>query len=171
MSKKGTEFTYEYESSEHLISHSSLEIISTLFQEAQSKKRISEKSVQIPTFIFRKGLSPLSAITKYLHENLGLKFSQIALILGRDQRTVWTEYNYVKKQPRFSSELIWAENNFVSTEIFLSRQYSVLESIVFYFIKSGFSVHEISEMLGKNPSTIRTAQRRAKIKSKGGSKK
>ena len=47
-----------------------------------------------------RNVSTLEAITEYLKENYRLKYSQIACLLNRNDRTVWTVYNRAKKKRR-----------------------------------------------------------------------
>ena len=54
-------------------------------------------SFLVPLFIFKdRSLSFLEALTEYLKENFNLKYCQIAALLNRDQRTVWTVYQRAK---------------------------------------------------------------------------
>ena len=69
-----------------------------------SKKKYSSKIITkkielwIPVSIFDGKLSALESVAYYLHDKLGLKFSQIADLLNRDQRTIWTSYSRAKKK-------------------------------------------------------------------------
>ena len=45
-----------------------------------------------------KRFSVFEVIVSYLKEKLGLRYSQIASYLHRDQRTIWTIYNRYKKK-------------------------------------------------------------------------
>tara|TARA_Y100000310_G_C20607360_1_gene776222 strand:- start:730 stop:945 length:216 start_codon:yes stop_codon:yes gene_type:complete len=48
----------------------------------------------IPTSIFLdRSISVLEAIAKYLKEEKNLTYHQIAVLLNRDDRTIWTCYN------------------------------------------------------------------------------
>ena len=63
------------------------------------KKKKGVRTVDIPTNIFRdRELSVLETMIAYLREEHGLKYSEIAKILNRDDRTIWTSYNRVKKK-------------------------------------------------------------------------
>ena len=53
--------------------------------------------VPIP-IIKDRGVSVLEAITEYLKEKLGLKYCQIAPLLNRNDRTIWTVYKRAKKK-------------------------------------------------------------------------
>ena len=63
------------------------------------RQKKEEKIVEIPTSIFRdSGLAPLEAITEHLKDNLGMSFHEIAVLLNRDDRTIWTCYHRAKKK-------------------------------------------------------------------------
>lgn len=47
-----------------------------------------------------RSLSVLEAIIEYLKEELQLRYCQIASLLNRDDRTVWTVYHRAKKKRR-----------------------------------------------------------------------
>jgi DNA-directed RNA polymerase specialized sigma24 family protein len=53
----------------------------------------------IPTEIFKdRTLSVLEAIVEYLKEQKGLSYHEIAEMLNRDDRTVWTCYHRAKQK-------------------------------------------------------------------------
>jgi len=55
--------------------------------------------ILIPVEVFSDSrFHALEAVTVYLHDNLNLKFSQIADLLNRDQRTIWTVYSRARKK-------------------------------------------------------------------------
>ncbi len=56
-------------------------------------------SIPIPSKIFRdRKLSVLEAIVEYMKDELDLTFHDIARLLNRDDRTVWTVYSRTKKK-------------------------------------------------------------------------
>lgn len=58
-----------------------------------------ERYVNIPTFIFRdRTLAALEATVVYLRDTLGYNYAQIARLLNRDDRTIWTTYQRAKKK-------------------------------------------------------------------------
>jgi hypothetical protein len=64
------------------------------------KQQISEIE-NIPTSIFLdRSISVLEAISKYLKEEKNLTYHQIAVLLNRDDRTIWTCYNRAKGKVR-----------------------------------------------------------------------
>lgn len=59
----------------------------------------SERYVNIPSFIFKdRSLAALEAVVVYLKDSQGLTYSQIARLLNRDDRTIWTTYQRAKKK-------------------------------------------------------------------------
>ncbi|MBT3297655.1 hypothetical protein HN385_01925 [archaeon] len=62
--------------------------------------RIFEKSsLAIPTSIFKnRKLSILEAIVVHLKENKKMTYAQIARLLNRNDRTIWTAYNRTLKK-------------------------------------------------------------------------
>ena len=73
-----------------------------------SKEKMSinfeiEKKISflVPLLIFKdRSVSFLEALTEYLKDHFNLKYCQIAALLNRDQRTIWTVYNRVKIKRR-----------------------------------------------------------------------
>jgi len=53
----------------------------------------------IPISVLRdRSLKPLEAIVEYLKDIQGLTYHEIAELLNRDDRTIWTVYNRAKKK-------------------------------------------------------------------------
>jgi len=53
----------------------------------------------IPSFVFKdRSISFLEALTEYLKDNLNLRYCQIASLLNRDPRTIWTVYHRAKNK-------------------------------------------------------------------------
>ncbi|MDP2749513.1 MAG: sigma factor-like helix-turn-helix DNA-binding protein [Nanoarchaeota archaeon] len=126
---------------------------------------ISKEEILIPIKIFdNEKLSSLESIVKYLKENRNLKFSKIAKMLNRDDRSIWTTYhNASKKLP--SPLLSEPSKFFIPLELFAARKLSVLETLSTYLKDTlGLSYHEIAELLRLNDRTIWTTYNRAKKK-------
>jgi len=75
----------------------------TLYNRAIIKRRSREQKVRsvsnifIPLSIVKdRSLSILEVVVKYLIENTALSNHQIALLLNRSDKTIWTVYNRVK---------------------------------------------------------------------------
>jgi len=56
-------------------------------------------NIMVPLVIFKhNSLSMLESLVKYIKDVHAMKYSQIATILNRDQRTIWTIYNRASKK-------------------------------------------------------------------------
>lgn len=61
-------------------------------------KETKEVQVQVPLSIFKdRRLSILEALAHFL-KNFDMKYSEIARLLNKDQRTIWTVYSRAKKK-------------------------------------------------------------------------
>ncbi len=57
------------------------------------------ESVPIPSSVFRdRSLSVLEAMVEYLKDQQHLTFHEIAVLLNRDDRTIWTVYSRAGKK-------------------------------------------------------------------------
>lgn len=118
----------------------------------------------LPSEIFTRELSSLEAITKYMKENLGMKFCEIAALLGRDDRTIWGAYDSSKV--KLAAPFVLAgEGVTIPILLLRSRQYSVLETITLY-LKEAYNMKysEIARLTQRNDRTIWTVYKRAKQK-------
>jgi len=123
------------------------------------------KNISLPISVFNNySLSALEAITKYIKEEIGLSYKQIASILNRDERTIWGAYNYSKKkmQERF---LLTYSKFYIPLPIFKERSLSVLETIIEY-LKEELNLRycQIAALLNRDDRTIWTVYNRAKKK-------
>ncbi len=122
---------------------------------------------QIPITIFdNRELSVLETVVKYLKENLGFRFSEIATLLNRDERNIWTTYRdaSIKREQRF---IIRQVKFFIPITIFQDRRVSVLEAIVEYLKEQRqCSLHEIASLLNRDQRTVWTVYSRVQKKRK-----
>ncbi len=66
-----------------------------------SNEQRTEQILDMPLRILQdRNVAVLEAIVEYLKQEKGLKYSEIAKLLNRDQRTIWTVYSRVKKKRR-----------------------------------------------------------------------
>lgn len=70
-----------------------------------AKRKMSERlniensCFQLPFYIFKdRTFGTLEVIVRHLKEELNLRYCQIASLLNRDDRTIWTVYNRVKRK-------------------------------------------------------------------------
>ncbi|MBA3064008.1 hypothetical protein FP803_01065 [Candidatus Woesearchaeota archaeon] len=137
---------------------SSDEIIRSIVKEKK------QDGIEIPACIFNDKLSALETIVKYLKENLNLKYSEIAKLLNRNDRTIWTTYSNSRK--KYSKEFVVKDNKyFIPASIISNRSLSVLESIVSY-LKNNFDLKysQIALLLCRDQRTIWTVYNRRKRK-------
>jgi hypothetical protein len=119
----------------------------------------------IPLQAFSSGvLSTLEAAVKFMKENLGKTFHEIALLLNRDDRTIWSTYRNSTQKLRDQLQ-ITDNKRTIPFSIFSSRKHSVLESLIYYLIETyDMSISEIAQTLNKDYQTIYTTYRRGKAR-------
>ena len=60
---------------------------------------IKEVKYILPLSIFKENkYGALELISEYLHDNYNLSYHEIAILLNRDDRTIWTSYHNIKKK-------------------------------------------------------------------------
>ena len=131
----------------------------------QPNKLNNHSSIYIPTHIFHdRSIAVLEAASEYLKDIKGLTYHQIAVLVGRNDRTIWTCYNRAKKKERedFVKAEMWID---VPVEIFSDRKVAVLERLVEFLKETkGLSYHEIAILLNRNDRTVWTVYNRCKKK-------
>jgi len=144
--------------------------VKELLEEAKEKQIREEfeikSEIKVPLNIFNKKLSPAEVLCKYLKENKKMKFSEIAKLINRDERSVWTNYNNAIKKMRekIKEDKKIDKTILVSINIFSNRKLSILESVVKYLKEKAYRNCEIAELLGKDQRNIYTIYNRAKKK-------
>ena len=116
---------------------------------------------------FDRDLAPLESIAEYLKEEKSLTYHEIAVLVGRDDRTIWTCYNRAKKKreakPKPTSTI--KEVKEIPLAIFKNRALAPLESITSHLKETAnLSFHEIAVLLNRDDRTIWTCYNRAKKK-------
>jgi len=153
--------------------HISSEIIKKAVEELCARLGITERevlqllkekkeSVHVPVSVFcNNSLSGLELVCKYLKEDLGIRIADIAKLLDRDYRTVWTTCSIANK--KHSGRLSVPKSDyFFPTLILANRKLSVLEAIVSY-LKDGLGLRfsEIATVLHRDQRNIWTVYSRA----------
>lgn len=116
----------------------------------------------IPVAIFSTPLSPAEALVKHLKEHHHLRYTQIATVLNRDQRGIWSTYRRAcTKYPR---TLPTNSAHHVPLSLFHNRTLSILEHITSHLRDQHLPLKTIATLLNKHPSTISTTYRRARRK-------
>lgn len=119
------------------------------------EERLKKDKPGIPLSILsNRKLGVLEAVTKYMKENLSLKYSKIASLINRDERTIWAAYANAKKKNKEKFEIKEAETA-IPCDIFCDRKLGPLESLVIYLKdRLHLSFNDISKQLKRNYRTI-----------------
>lgn len=128
--------------------------------------KVEDKKNLIPVDVFKnRKLSVLELTVKFLKENKNLKFSEIAKLINRDNRTIWSSYNNSLK--KYKGKLENKSRIYVPISIFADRKLSPLEALV-NCLKSSFKMklHQIAFALSRDERTIWTIANRINEKRK-----
>ena len=139
---------------EHSFSH---EEVNALFANAGQ-----EHETLLPINVFNNDrLSALETIVKYLKENKQFTFHNIAVLLNRDDRTIWA--TYAKSRKKMMSQFHLQPSKYlIPATIFAARKLSVLETLAHHLNENlSLSLHEIAQVLNRDDSTIWTVCHRA----------
>ncbi|MDD5191807.1 MAG: sialate O-acetylesterase [Candidatus Nanoarchaeia archaeon] len=134
--------------------------ISEILKEIEEEK--AKKEIQIPILIFESRLGPAEALCKYLKESLELKYSEIAELIDRDERTVWINYRNASR--KIKGKIKTDPKILMPINIFSDRRLSILESVVRYLKEKQLRNVEIAKLLGKDQRNIYTLYSRARKK-------
>jgi DNA-binding CsgD family transcriptional regulator len=125
-----------------------LQALEKFIQEYKRNKQIHK----IPIRLFGIRLGVLETIVKYLRET-GLSYAEIAKILERDQRTIWTSYNKATKKQN-TPFTINSDDQFIDIGIFADKKYSPMQRLVTELISKGYSLKDISSLLNRSYKNI-----------------
>lgn len=122
-------------------------------------------SDSIPTSIFQdREIAVLEAIVEFLKEEKNLHYSEIANLLSRDDRTIWTTYSRVKKTRKAARKKQYSGIT-VPIKIFSDRNISAMEALCSYlFSEHDLSYSQIATLLNRDQRTVWTCVNRAKRK-------
>jgi len=157
---------------------SKVEALALILEDIFSEHNLSPEDVikalssrtkeKIPLSAFSNSkLSALEIIVKYLKENKNKKYSEIARLLNRDDRTIWSTYNNAKKKqtgPLSIKKKQPKDQISIPVSIFSSRKTSVLESLVIYLKNLNYTFSQIAKFLKKDYQTIYTSYRRGEAR-------
>jgi hypothetical protein len=126
------------------------------------EKKEKHQDISIPLCIFNGKLSILESVVKYLKEDVNLKYCEIARLLKRNDRTIWSTYSNSKKKFPMYFKIKKCEYS-VPVSIFGKENYSVFELIVYYLKdKMGLRYSQIALLLHRDQRTIWTVYNRKK---------
>jgi hypothetical protein len=151
-----------------------LKVLGTIIRQLKESGSISreellslfdEDSFGIPVSVFSHKLGPLEALVKFLKEDMEMHYSEIAKLLGRDDRGIWASYHKAAKKLPQRFEI--HDRGMIPVSLFSDRRLSVLEHLVRHLRDSHkIKVQEISGMLNRKQGTIWAAYHHAKVKLK-----
>jgi len=143
-----------------------LELLRSIIKQVRDKRGLTrqellglygEESLRIPLSVLQnENLGPLECIVKFLKEEKNLAFHEIASLLKRDARSIWTSYSQAAKKAKqkFSSRQL-AGSISIDASIFADRKLSILEHVVIEMRDNlRMPVKEIAGELGRKPGTI-----------------
>ncbi len=150
------------------------ELLQALIDELGDRYSVGEKEIrdiviggerEIPISIFSKELGGLEAVSKYMRENLGMHYSDIAKEIGRDERTIWTSYKKAieKQKEMFEKD---EEGMLVPISVFKSKELTIFESVISYLKEKDIKYSEIAKLLNRDQRNIRTIYMRTAGKEK-----
>ncbi len=126
----------------------------------KKKRKIIVDDLSIPASIFTDKIGGLEALVKYLKENLELTYHEIALLLNRNDRTIWTAYN--KSQIKMPEKLkITKTLVHIPSSIFKNRKLTIFEAIVVYLKEKEMKYSEIGKLLNRDQRNIWTIYNRS----------
>ena len=158
---------YNLSYSEILAAYELKEKYNLSFEEVLGLEKKESKGIEIPISVFSNDrLGTLEIICKYLKEIKSLNYHEIAVLLNRDDRTIWTTYqNSLKKFP--DKLIIEKSELFIPASIFADRNFSSLEALIVFLKEvSKLRYNEIAKLLKKDQRNVWTVYNRA-VKKRG----
>ena len=124
----------------------------------------SNTEISLPAGIFNNNdLSALETISKYLKENMGMKYREIARILNRDERTIWDAYN--SSREKMSGQFQACSGTEIPLRVISDRKLGALEAITSYLKDvMGMRYCAIARLLNRDDRTIWTSYQRSRKK-------
>jgi hypothetical protein len=117
----------------------------------------------VPVEIFSQQMAPLEAVVSYLKDNMKYRFSRIAQLLSRDDRTIWTTYRNARGRAHL--RLPSKSKTLVPISILKKKKLSIQEALIIFLRENkGMTLVEIAVLLNKSTSTVWTSFHRAKVK-------
>ncbi|MBS3092933.1 hypothetical protein J4466_05960 [Candidatus Pacearchaeota archaeon] len=114
----------------------------------------------IPVTIFSKELGGLEALCKYMKENLGMSYHEIAEKLKRNDRTVWTAYKKSLEKQKTPMEI--RETEILLPIKIFKKEHTILEAVIVYLKEvKRLNYREIGELLGRDQRNVYTIYSRA----------
>lgn len=143
----------------NLISDSDKDLLTAL-EGFIAQYKLSKQAQHIPLRLFsNKKLGILEVIVKYLKENTPLSYAEIAKLLNRDQRTIWTTYSKAIKKHKEPFK-INSNDEFVSIGPFSNTKYSPLQVLIKELEEKGNSLKQIAKLTNRSYKNIWMTKKR-----------
>ncbi|MDO8643051.1 MAG: hypothetical protein Q7R76_05750 [Candidatus Woesearchaeota archaeon] len=128
----------------------------------QLSQLYNAEETSVPVEIFAKKLSPSEAVCKFLKENRNKSFHEIAVLLQRDDRSVWTSYTRAVHKQK-SLFIISQPSPTIPLSVLANRQFSFLESVILHLAQT-MKPMAIARLLHRSAPIIYTVLSRARQK-------
>ena len=129
------------------------------YSSEEIQKAFYNEEILIPIYIFSGNLGAAEALAKFLCENFELSNSEISKLIGRDNKSIWSNYKRAfKKMPwAFESK----DGIAVPVSVFNS-ELSLLESLIAHLRDAKKLTNtKIAKLLNKNPGNVWALYKRA----------
>ncbi len=120
----------------------------------------------VPVEIFAKKLSPSEAVCKFIKENRKKSFHEIAVLLDRDDRSIWTSYQRANKKQPFCFRITQPSPS-IPLSVLANRRFSFLESVILHLSQS-MKPMVIAKLLNRAAPIIYTVLSRVRQKKERG---
>ncbi len=136
-----------------------LEEVVSLYQEVRQE-------ISVPLPVFSSGAPPVEALCGYLSHSKGLSHKEIAQLLGRNEKSIWSIVKKSKqKKTVFKNNLKHSEKHFLPLSIIQNHSHTLLENIIIY-LRTTYKLKnpQIAKLLHKSPNSIAVLAKRARKK-------
>mgnify|MGYP000235856393 CR=1 FL=1 len=123
------------------------------------------KDISVPLGVFtHRQLGILEAVVKYLKEEKKKTITEIAAVLKRDKRTIWSTYDSAREKLTGKMDV---SGDMVPLSIFSNRKLGALECLSAHLHSKGMRYSEIGRLLNRDQRNIWVLYNRSLAKLKG----
>ncbi|OIO64385.1 hypothetical protein COY28_00440 [Candidatus Woesearchaeota archaeon CG_4_10_14_0_2_um_filter_57_5] len=115
----------------------------------------------IPKDIFPSDLGVIEAVVKFLHEQRGMRFADIARLTKRSAKSVWLSYRNAKS--KHEGPITSRESPCIPLAIF-SDDRGALEALAIHLHDTGLRYADIARILGRDARVIWSSVQRGRRK-------
>jgi hypothetical protein len=136
--------------------------LDSIINELREKEYLIKKTGygSVPITIFSREVGALESVCKYMKENLGMTFHEIAVALNRNDRTVWTAFHKASEK---APKRAYAEKTeiYVPLNVLRDRKHTILEAVIIYLKAKNMRFSEIAELVDRDQRNVWTIYSRA----------